>query len=128
MSAMNRGDRPLQSMAGGASRAWREGMQSLNELRSAAGDSPETQREIDAMIREMQKLDPNKFPGNPALLEQIRTQFLPSLEQLELKLRRELEGQQTGNVRSGIQERIPAGYADQVADYFRRLSRGTAKK
>lgn len=115
-------------MAGGANRAWREGMQSLNELRASAGESPETQREIDAMIREMQKLDPNKFEGNPALLEQIRTQFLPSLEQLELKLRRELEGQQTGNVRSGVQERIPAGYADQVADYFRRLSRGTAKK
>ena len=125
---MNRGDREFNSMAGGANRAWREGMQNLNDLRSAATDSPETQREIDAMIQEMKKLDPNKFPGNPALLEQMRTQFLPGLEQLELKLRRDYEAQQTGTVRSGVQERIPAGYADQVADYFRRLSRGSAKK
>jgi len=125
---MNRGDREFNSMAGGASRAWREGMQNLNDLRSAATDSPETQREIDAMIQEMKKLDPNKFQGNPALLEQMRTQFLPGLEQLELKLRRDYEAQQTGTVRSGVQERIPAGYADQVADYFRRLSRGSAKR
>jgi hypothetical protein len=125
---MNRGERSFQSMAGGANRAWRDGMQSLSELRSLAGESPETQPEIDAVIREMQRLDPNKFPGNPALLEQMRTQFLPGLEQLELKLRRELEGQQTGNVRSGTQERIPAGYSDQVADYFRRLSRGATRK
>ena len=125
---MNRGDREFNSMAGGANRAWREGMQNLTELRSAAADAPETQREIDAMIQEMKKLDPNKFQGNPALLEQMRTQFLPGLEQLELKLRRDYEAPQTGTVRSGVQERIPAGYADQVADYFRRLSRGSVKK
>ena len=35
---MNRGDRESNSMAGGASRAWREGMQNLNDLRSAEVD------------------------------------------------------------------------------------------
>ena len=82
------------------------------------------QREIEQMIREMQRLDPSKFSGNPELVERIRSQFLPQLEQLELRLRRQMEEAQAGNVRSGATERIPPGYAEQVADYFRRLSRG----
>ena len=41
-----------------------------------------------------------------------------------MKLRRQVEEQQTGTVRSGAGERIPPGYAEQVADYYRRLSKG----
>ena len=54
------------------------------ELRGAAGESPEMQKEIEQMIREMQRLDPGKFTGNPELVERIRAQFLPQLEQLEI--------------------------------------------
>ena len=122
--ATNDGTRDFNGMAGGANRTWQDGMRALSELRGAAGESPEMQKEMEQMIREMQRLDPGKFTGNPELVERIRAQFLPQLEQLELKLRRQVEEQQSGNVRSGAGERIPAGYAEQVADYYRRLSKG----
>lgn len=126
-NAMNDGTREFSGMAGGANRTWQEGMRALSELRGAAGESPEMQKEIEQMIREMQRLDPARFPGNPELVERIRAQFLPRLEQLELQLRRQVEEQQSGSVRSGAGERIPPGYAEQVADYYRRLSKGNNK-
>jgi hypothetical protein len=75
----------------------------------------------------MAALDPSKFRGNPALVEQMRAQLLPVLEQLELKLRRDLEGKEAnGEARSATPDRVPSGYSEQVAEYFRRLSKGSA--
>jgi len=71
----------------------------------------------------MQQLDPKRFPGNPALLEKIHGQVLPALEQLELQLRRQVDGGQSDQVLTGASEKVPTGYADAVAEYFRRLSK-----
>jgi hypothetical protein len=72
----------------------------------------------------MQRIDPKKFAGNPELVEQLRSQVLAGLEQLELQLRRQLDTQQAGSARTGTPQRVPAGYADAVAEYFRKLSKG----
>ena len=105
-------------------RVYREGIRDLASLRQSLGESPETMRDVQDLIREMQRLDPARFPGNPELLNRLRTQVLPSLEQLELQLRRKLEGEQAGQVRTTGPERVPQGYGDAVAEYFRRLSKG----
>jgi hypothetical protein len=85
-------------------------------------DNPELAKEVENTLREIQRWDPAKHPGNPALLELMRTQVLPNIEQLELQLRRKLEGKD-GEVRSSAAEHIPQGYDDAVAEYFRRLSK-----
>jgi hypothetical protein len=46
-----------------------------------------------------------------------------ALERLEMLLRRKLEEKQAGQVRSGAGDRVPDGYSEAVADYFRRLSK-----
>ena len=79
-------------------------------------------RQIEETLREVQRWDPSKNPDSEARLEQIRSQILPSIEQLELQLRRKLEGQD-GQVRSSAAERVPQGYGDAVAEYFRKLSK-----
>jgi hypothetical protein len=131
-SAMNRGDlRPPQGgylepepgNPGDAGRAWRESLRDLSQIRQMVQANPEIARDVQQLIREIERLDPKLFPGNPELVERLRTQVLPSLEQLELQLRRNLEGDQAGQVRSGASEPVPAGYADAVAEYFRRLSK-----
>jgi hypothetical protein len=107
-----------------AQRAYSEGLRGLRELRQQLGEaSPEARAEVDRLIQEMQRIDPNRFPGNPALVEKMRSQVLPALEQLELQLRREIDGAETGLARSGGSERIPDGYSEAVAEYFRRLGR-----
>jgi hypothetical protein len=111
-------------------RAYREGVRDLQQLRqefrSGEGGAENQQllKDVDALLREMQGLDPRRFAGNPELVERLRTAVLPNLEQLELQLRRKLEEQSGGQVRSSGRDRVPAGYGDAVAEYFRRLSRG----
>jgi hypothetical protein len=131
--AMNTGDRTMpggglnapQPMSGQqVQRAYTESLRELREMRQQFADAPETRNEIDRLIRDMQRLDPAKFPGNPALVDKMRAQVLPALEQLELRLRAEVDQREGGLARSGISDTVPAGYTDAVAEYFRRLSRG----
>ena len=56
-------------------------------------------------------------------MNRIEGQMLAGVEQIELQLRRMLDEQEGGNVRSGATDRVPPGYADAVAEYFRRLSK-----
>ena len=86
-------------------RAYREGLQDLDRIRNDVRDKPEMSREVAQMIREMKKLDPSRFQGNPELVDELITQVLPGLEQIELRLRRELEGDHgfhAGGIRNGL--------------------------
>jgi hypothetical protein len=138
-SAMNRGDwRPelggqrapdqLPGALGGRldseERMLREGARDLSQLRQQLADNPEVSADVQRLVREMQQLDPSKFPGNPELVERLRNQVLAGLEQLELQLRRKLDEQNSGQVRAGSSVPVPQGYQESVAEYFRRLSRG----
>ncbi|MEB2362903.1 MAG: hypothetical protein HUU41_14480 [Bryobacteraceae bacterium] len=130
-SAMNRGDlpgpigrAPDPSAVRGLERAYSEGLRNLSELRrDLQTGAPEMDLDVQQLIREMQQLDPKRFPGNPALLEKIHGQVLPALEQLELQLRRQVDGGRSDQVLTGASEKVPTGYADAVAEYFRRLSK-----
>jgi hypothetical protein len=104
-------------------RAYDDSMRDLNQLRQAVQLDPEMERQVQELIRQMQRLDPSRFPGNPALVEQLHSQVLADVDKLELQLRRQLEDKQSGQVRSGDTRSVPAGYEDSVADYYRRLSK-----
>jgi hypothetical protein len=98
-------------------------MAELDTLRQAVKDDPEALRQVQELIREMQRLDPSRFPGNPALVEQLHDQVLGDVDKLELQLRRNLDSKQAGQARGTDSLPVPAGYEDAVADYFRRLSK-----
>lgn len=130
-SAMNTGERlppdtglpPPGSDFRAIEQAYREGLRDLAALRQSMRDHPELAGDVQELIRQMQRLDPKRFPGNPALVEQLRKQLLPTLEHVELRLRRQLEDAGEGQVRSGLARPVPPGYADAVAEYYRKLSR-----
>jgi hypothetical protein len=104
-------------------RLYQDAMRQLNDLRQAYRDEPATLGDIQGLVRQMQSLDPSRFPGNPALVEQLHTQVLASVDRLELQLRRQVEDQQGGQVRSGDTSTVPSGYGDAWAEYTRRLSK-----
>jgi hypothetical protein len=104
-------------------RAYDDSMRDLNQLRQAVRDDPDMERQVQELIRQMERLDPSRFPGNPALVEQLHSQVLADVDKLELQLRRQLDDKQSGQVRSGDIRSVPAGYEDSVADYYRRLSK-----
>jgi len=96
--------------------AWGDVERQLRQLREGADE--ETRVGLDRMLRQLDGIDPKLLEGR------IQSQVLPQLEQLELRLRRQLEESSGGQIRSGAQPQAPAGYGEAVAEYFRRLSQG----
>ena len=103
--------------------AYRESVQQLEHLSQTLKDDPESLRQVQELIREMQRLDPSRFPGNPEIVEQLHNQVLSRIDKLALELRRDLDAKQSGQVRNSESRPAPPGYEDAVADYFRRLSK-----
>jgi hypothetical protein len=101
-----------------------QGLNLLNQVRAAVQDSPEARQELQALIDQMRNLDPSRFPGNPALVEQMHQQLVSEVDALELQLRRKLDEKQGGTIRNTDPAKIPAGYQDSVAEYYRKLSGG----
>ena len=72
-------------------------------------------------MRQLQKMP--AYQNDQELSDRISREILPEVERLELLLRREL-GQAGSQVRNSASEPVPPGYADAVAEYFRKLSKG----
>jgi hypothetical protein len=101
-----------------------QGLSLLNQVRAAVQDSPEARQQLQALIEQMRNLDPSRFPGNPALVEQMHQQLVSGVDALELQLRRQLEDNRGGTIRNTDPTKVPAGYRDSVAEYYRKLSGG----
>ncbi len=109
-----------------ADRIFRNGIRDLTQLDQMIRGNPDvprdTSRDVQDLVRQMQRLDPRLLAADPARLDQIVGQLLGGVEQVELELRRIADAQQSGSVRSGASQPVPPGYADAVAEYFRRLA------
>jgi hypothetical protein len=68
----------------------------------------------------VQHLDPRRFPGNPAMVEEMHRQVLSSIDRLELQLVRSAAASLAS--RTGRPQAVPDGYQDSVAEYYRSLS------
>jgi len=101
-----------------------QGLNLLNQVRAVVQDSPEARQQLQSLIDQMRNLDPSRFPGNPALVEQMHQQLVSSVDALELQLRRQLAENQGGTIRNTDPTKVPAGYQDSVAEYYRKLSGG----
>ena len=99
-----------------------QGLNLLNQLRTAVQDSPEAQKELQSLINRMRNLDPKRFPGNPALVEQMHQELVSGIDALELQLRQQLNQNAGGAIRNVDPSKVPAGYRNSVADYYRKLS------
>jgi hypothetical protein len=105
-------------------RAYQQEMRQLNQLRQMIQGDPQTAKEVADLTRQVQHLDPSRFPGNPAMVEKIHREVLSSVDKLELELERagaRLEA------RTAKPDAVPQGYQDAVADYYKRLSSQTPR-
>lgn len=105
-----------------AERAIREGVRNLTQL--PLEGNRDIARDIQGLARQWQTLEAERMSGGAMLLDdRIKSQLLGEIEQIELQLRRLVEDKQGGNVRSGASQPVPPGYANAVAEYFRKLSK-----
>ena len=58
------------------------------------------------------------------MVEQLHTEVLSGVDKLELQLRHDSDGPDSGQVRTTKESAVPPGYEEAVADYYRRLSKG----
>jgi hypothetical protein len=86
-------------------------------------NDPALAREVQDLMRAMQNIDPKSL-DNPLVAERIRQQVLMEVEQVEMQIRRKVDDAQGTSARTPSAQSVPPGYADAVAEYFRRLSRG----
>ena len=121
------GDRPgIKSPDSPASTevARQRALRELDGLRQdIRASAPDAEADAQALMRDLERLGPGNYDGNPALVEQLRGQVLAAMDNLELQLRRELGQQESGQVRNGDSLHVPQGYRESVAEYFRRLSK-----
>jgi hypothetical protein len=101
-------------------RSFEQEMQELNKLRHMVQGDPQTAKDVAELTRQLQHLNPSRFPGNPAIVEQMHQEALSSIDRLELQLER---GGASSEARTGKPYAIPAGYEDSVAEYYKRLSK-----
>jgi hypothetical protein len=115
---------PLAHNPADVQRFIQQGMGELNQLRGDAKGNPAAQKDIDDLVKEMQKLDPSRFVGNPEMVEALHAKVLNDVDKLELQLQRDPGQAQAGQVRTAKAASVPAGYEDAVAEYYRRLGKG----
>lgn len=101
-------------------REFQQSMRDLQALRGMVKGDPEAAKEVAELSKQMQGLDPARFPGNPALVEQMHADVLRAVDKLELQLQRS----GATDAHTGKPYAVPAGYSDSVAEYYRRLSKG----
>jgi len=54
----------------------------------------------------------------------MHQQLVSEVDALELQLRRQLDESKGGTIRNTDPAKVPAGYQDSVAEYYRKLSGG----
>jgi hypothetical protein len=101
----------------------RDAQLQLNDLRDQFKDNPDALRELNDLNHDIQKMQTGQT-ASPELDQRISREILPKLEALEVRLRRQIDESETGQVRSGGSDRVAPGYTDAVAEYFRKLSKG----
>jgi hypothetical protein len=101
-------------------RTYQQSMRALRQLREMVQGDPQAGKEVADLVRQMQHLDPSRFPGNPAMVEQMHREVLSSVDRLELQLQRNASSTQ---VHTGKSYAIPSGYQESVAEYYKRLSK-----
>jgi hypothetical protein len=101
-------------------RTYQQSMRALSQLRQMVQGDPQATKEVQELARQMQQLDPGRFPGNPAMVEEMHREVLSSIDRIELQLQRDGASPEA---RTGKPYAIPAGYQDSVAEYYRRLSK-----
>ena len=100
-------------------------LQTLRQLeQTTQASDPAMAKDLQNLIRDMQRLNPNTYANDPLLAERIQSSLMGGVEQVEMELRRKVEESTgAGSVRSPGGEKVPQGYQDKVADYYRKLSK-----
>ena len=79
-------------------------------------------RELDDIIRDLQRLDSERLYTDPRGLEQLQAAALDKLKKFEFGLRRKAEGGNDSLSLSGS-DQVPDGFRQAIEEYYRSLAK-----
>ena len=106
-----------------AGSAIRDYTSELNDMREQFKDNPDISKQIADVERDLSRLQVGDI-SSAELQNRLNHVVLPNLEALEVEMRRQTDTQSGDQVHSGATDRVPPGFTDAVAEYFRKLSKG----
>jgi len=113
---------PVTPSPAQAEATYGELMRDLSRLRAAVADDKDATREYNQIVQQVGQLDPKRWATNGQLSQVIGAQLANAIDEVELLLRRKLEATD-GSVRSANPRNTPPGYANAVAEYYKKLSK-----
>jgi hypothetical protein len=103
-------------------REWVQDAEGLRRQLQAAGVNP---RELDEIIRDLQKFDNERMYVDPRGLEQLQAAALDKLKKFEFGLRRKADSNNESLSLSGS-DQVPEGFRQAIEEYYRSLARKPA--
>jgi Domain of unknown function (DUF4175) len=100
-------------------REWANDAEALRRQLQASGVNP---RELDEIIRDLQRFDNDKLYVDPRGLEQLQAAALEKLKKFEFGLRRKVENNNESLSLSGS-DQVPEGFRQAIEEYYRSLAR-----
>jgi hypothetical protein len=104
----------------GMEQGYRESIRDMGQLRDFIKEHPEFSKDVLGLLHAMNPA----YVNDAELSARINREVIPQMEKIELELRRLLDEKNSNEVRSAGSEKVPAGYSDAIAEYFRKLSKG----
>jgi hypothetical protein len=83
-------------------------------------------RELEDIIRDLQKFDNDRVYTDPRSLEQLQAAALDKLKKFEFSLRRKADNGNDSLSLSGS-DQVPDGFRQAIEEYYRSLSRKAAQ-
>ncbi len=102
-------------------RFYSDALRDVSRLQQQLRDNPELSRQVQDLARDLQRVGPRGNTGNAEALQNVINKVLGDAEQVELALRRKAESNSTPHVVTP--QSVAPGYANAVAEYYRRLSK-----
>jgi len=103
----------------GEYREWARDAEALRRQLQANGVNP---RELDEVIRDLQRFDNDRLYADPRGLEQLQASAIDKLKKFEFTLRRKVESGNDSLSLSGS-DQVPEGFRQAIEDYYRSLSK-----
>jgi hypothetical protein len=100
-------------------REWAADAQALRRQLQAAGVNP---RELDDIIRDLERFDTDRVYADPRGLELLQASAIDKLKKFEFSLRRKADGGNDSLSLSGS-DQVPEGFRQAIEEYYRSLAR-----
>jgi DNA-directed RNA polymerase subunit F len=107
-------------------REYREWANDADALRRQLQQNGVSPRELEDIIRDLQKFDNDRVYADPRGLEQLQAAALEKLKKFEFSLRRKADNGNDSLSLSGS-DQVPDGFRQAIEEYYRSLSRKAAQ-